>query len=130
VADYARYARMPARPFEITPAVVHGLWLGRSHRRHLLRNWLVSDPHPEERRLRRVSKDEGPSVASWFETAQERLLTMRDCHFRPAISFAFCPNMFFRASSSNGSFTNFPIASPACTCGRARTAAYQRLMFG
>jgi hypothetical protein len=27
----------------------------------------------EERRLRRVSKDE----ASWFETAQERLLTMR-----------------------------------------------------
>jgi hypothetical protein len=35
------------------------------------------DPHPEERRLRRVSKDEGPIVASWFETAQERLLTMR-----------------------------------------------------
>jgi hypothetical protein len=32
-------------------------------------------PHPEERRLRRVSKDE--LVASWFETAQERLLTMR-----------------------------------------------------
>ncbi len=31
---------------------------------------------PEERR-RRVSKDEGPIVASWFETAQERLLTMR-----------------------------------------------------
>jgi len=25
----------------------------------------------------RVSKDAGPSVASWFETAQERLLTMR-----------------------------------------------------
>jgi len=24
-----------------------------------------------------VSKDEGPIVASWFETAQERLLTMR-----------------------------------------------------
>ncbi|MCK1640286.1 hypothetical protein IVA95_22420 [Bradyrhizobium sp. 157] len=35
------------------------------------------DPHPEERRLRRVSKDAGPIVASWFETAQERLLTMR-----------------------------------------------------
>jgi hypothetical protein len=34
-------------------------------------------PHPEGRRLRRVSKDEGPSVASWFETAQGRLLTMR-----------------------------------------------------
>jgi hypothetical protein len=29
----------------------------------------------KERRLRRVSKDE--LVASWFETAQERLLTMR-----------------------------------------------------
>jgi hypothetical protein len=29
-----------------------------------------------ERRLRRVSKDGGPTVASWFETAQVRLLTM------------------------------------------------------
>src|ERR1035437_2847356 len=29
------------------------------------------DPHPEERRLGRVSKDD----ASWFETAQVRLLT-------------------------------------------------------
>ena len=36
----------------------------------------VLQPHPEERRLRRVSKD-GPR-ASWFETAQERLLTMRN----------------------------------------------------
>jgi len=27
--------------------------------------------------FRRVSKDAGPSVASWFETAQTRLLTMR-----------------------------------------------------
>src|SRR5215211_6873831 len=35
------------------------------------------DPHPQERRPRRVSKDEGPIVASWFETAQGRLLTMR-----------------------------------------------------
>jgi hypothetical protein len=32
---------------------------------------------PKERRLRRVSKDEGCTLASWFETAQERLLTMR-----------------------------------------------------
>src|SRR5205823_11797939 len=32
-------------------------------------------PHPEERRLRRVSKDEDPAGASWFETAQMRLLT-------------------------------------------------------
>jgi hypothetical protein len=33
-------------------------------------------PHPEERRLRRVSKDEMNS--SWFETAlKKRLLTMR-----------------------------------------------------
>src|SRR5450759_1157029 len=31
-------------------------------------------PHPEERPLGRVSKDE----ASWFETAQGRLLAMRD----------------------------------------------------
>jgi hypothetical protein len=36
-------------------------------------------------------------------------------HFCPAISFAACPNIFLRASSSNGSFTNLPIASPACT---------------
>jgi len=34
-------------------------------------------PHPEERPLGRVSKDEAGSGASWFETAQERLLTMR-----------------------------------------------------
>ena len=34
------------------------------------------DPHTEERRLRRVSKDEA-RLASWFETAQVRLLTMR-----------------------------------------------------
>src|SRR3979409_2601469 len=34
-------------------------------------------PHPEERPLGRVSKD-GPR-ASWFETAQESLLTMRGC---------------------------------------------------
>jgi hypothetical protein len=33
-------------------------------------------PHPEERRLRRVSKDVGPFVASWFET-RDALLTMR-----------------------------------------------------
>jgi hypothetical protein len=39
-----------------------------SNARHLF-------PHPEERRLRRVSKD---AAASWFETAQERLLTMRN----------------------------------------------------
>ena len=41
-------------------------------------------------------------------------------HHFPANSFAFCPNIFLRASSSNGSFTNLPIARPACTCGRAR----------
>ncbi len=29
-------------------------------------------PHPEERPLGRVSKDEAGSGASWFETAQER----------------------------------------------------------
>src|SRR6266403_624732 len=54
-------------------------------------------------------------------------MTFRRRHFFPASSLAFWPNMFLRASSSNGSFTNLPIASPACTCGRARTCAYQRL---
>src|SRR5258706_12389975 len=34
-------------------------------------------PHPEERRLRRVSKDERAGT-SWFETAQVRLLTTRN----------------------------------------------------
>src|SRR5882672_4177682 len=51
-------------------------------------------------------------------------------YFLPAISLAAWPNMFLRASSSNGALTNLPIASPACTCGRARTSAYQRLRFG
>src|ERR1700733_12099799 len=51
-------------------------------------------------------------------------------YFLPASSFAACPNMFFRASSSHRFFSNLPIASPACTFGRARTSAYQRLMFG
>src|SRR5439155_1087785 len=35
------------------------------------------EPHPEERRLCRVSKDEATAGSSWFETAQGRLLTMR-----------------------------------------------------
>src|SRR5258706_6223316 len=35
------------------------------------------EPHPEEPRLRRVSKDEATGGASWFETAQRRLLTQR-----------------------------------------------------
>src|SRR5882757_3342691 len=38
---------------------------------------------PRERHLRRVSKDE-TSLASWFETAQERLLAMRERHRRTA----------------------------------------------
>jgi hypothetical protein len=38
----------------------------------------VLKPHPEERRLRRVSKDEVRMSASWFEThAKSALLTMR-----------------------------------------------------
>ena len=40
------------------------------------------------------------------------------------------PNITLRVSSLNGSFTNFPIASPACSFGRARTVAYQRFTFG
>src|SRR5258708_8309969 len=35
------------------------------------------EPRPEERRLRRVSTDEATAGASWFETTQGRLLTMR-----------------------------------------------------
>src|SRR5262249_10839936 len=35
-----------------------------------------SAPHPEEPRSG-VSKDAGPSVASWFETREDALLTMR-----------------------------------------------------
>jgi hypothetical protein len=31
----------------------------------------------EERPLGRVSKDAGPAVASWFETREDALLTMR-----------------------------------------------------
>jgi hypothetical protein len=37
---------------------------------------LLAIPHPEEPRSG-VSKDAGPTAASWFETAQRRLLTMR-----------------------------------------------------
>jgi hypothetical protein len=35
-------------------------------------------PHPEERPLGRVSKDEKHILSSWFETAPVRLLTMRN----------------------------------------------------
>ena len=38
-------------------------------------------PHPEERALSRVSKD-GPR-ASWFETREDALLTMRDTYRAP-----------------------------------------------
>jgi hypothetical protein len=38
---------------------------------------MKENPRPEERPLGRVSKDEGRIVASSFETAQVRLLTMR-----------------------------------------------------
>ena len=41
----------------------------------------------EERRLRRVSKD-GRVVASWFETAQERLLTMRNVPNQASVAFS------------------------------------------
>jgi hypothetical protein len=36
----------------------------------------VTEPHPEERPLGRVSKD-GHFGASWFETREDALLTMR-----------------------------------------------------
>jgi hypothetical protein len=35
-------------------------------------------PHPEERRLRRVSKDAFPT--SWFETREDALLSMRSAY--------------------------------------------------
>jgi hypothetical protein len=42
-------------------------------------------PHPEERRLRRVSKDE-EYVAKWFETrAKSALLTMRRLSYSAAL---------------------------------------------
>jgi hypothetical protein len=42
---------------------------------------LYSSPHPEERPLGRVSKDE---ASSWFETAlKKRLLTMRTVTVSP-----------------------------------------------
>src|SRR5882724_921842 len=79
------------------------------------------------RRMRGV----GSSGPHGSRRRKMRLLTMRNnIHFFPTTSFARWPNMFLRASSSNGSLTNLPIASPACTCGRARTSAYQRLTFG
>jgi hypothetical protein len=37
----------------------------------------VTRLHPEERALARVSKDEIRILASWFETARTRLLTMK-----------------------------------------------------
>ena len=42
---------------------------------------------------------------------------------RSASSLALWPNMFFLASSSSGSCSNLPTASPACTWGRPRTLA-------
>src|ERR1700682_1539222 len=59
-------------------------------------------PHPEERRrslssgrasrgpVGRVSKDEAGGRASWFETAQARLLTMRGekSSLRPLVEYA------------------------------------------
>src|SRR5258708_5207211 len=76
----------------VSPRASAGL-RNSGHRRGWCVVWLrssmpspVVNPHPrmsaiaftrEERRLRRVSKDEGPSVASWFETREAALLTMR-----------------------------------------------------
>src|SRR5688500_8723215 len=40
------------------------------------------DPHPEERRLRRVSKDEEASGLSWFETAQARAPPHHEDHIQ------------------------------------------------
>jgi hypothetical protein len=37
----------------------------------------MRDPHPEERRVRRVSKDVATVGATWFETREDALLTMR-----------------------------------------------------
>jgi hypothetical protein len=69
----------------------------------------------------RAAKNDSASAYRFYRNAkklQARRFAPRNdgfCHFCFAISFAACPNMFLRASSSNGSFANFPIASPACT---------------
>src|SRR5260370_16597276 len=69
-------------------------------------------PHPEERRLRRVSKDE--CVASWFETAQQRLLTMRrDSHqiglLRPSNNVVFTLKVAWSLSRLHGIETGLHI---------------------
>jgi hypothetical protein len=55
------------------PAIKHICLVGNN------RPWVQGNqryPHPEERPLGRVSKDER-CMMSWFETRQEALLTMR-----------------------------------------------------
>jgi hypothetical protein len=54
----------------------------------------------EERALARVSKDE--RGASWFETAQERLLTMRDTYSDPKMAQGHAvPDCFVACASRN-----------------------------
>src|SRR6476469_5956589 len=56
---------------------LHGSRCRREYRPGAERRPVVV-PHPEERPLGRVSKDEAKVGASWFETPLARLLTMRD----------------------------------------------------
>jgi hypothetical protein len=49
-----------------------GSWFETAQERLLT----MRDPHPEERPLGRVSKDE-KRIGSWFETREDALLTMR-----------------------------------------------------
>jgi uracil-DNA glycosylase family 4 len=81
-------------------------------------------PHPEERRLRRVSKDGHPS-GSWFETAQERLLTMRE-RLPKAPSAARWPSRSATAAAGRSPAIRTRAALPAPgreTAARCRPAA-------
>src|ERR1700730_11538184 len=54
---------------------------------------------------------------SWIASLQALLaMTLGRRHLPAAISFAAWPSMFFRASSSNGSLTNFPMPALGSFC--------------
>ena len=105
--------------------------------RRRIRSWgfpLLSDFHSYQNRHCEERSDEAIQTCFAAPTIASLSLLANDARWEhvtyfPAISLARGPNIFRRASSSNGSLTNLPIASPACTCGRARTSVYQRLTF-
>src|SRR5262249_28295767 len=72
----------------------------------------------------------GPNGSGARASRRPGMTAERETSPFPSTSLAICPNITRRVSSLKGSLTNLPIAKPACTCGRARTSAYQRLTFG